>query len=523
MFEKFFSSERCFRTLLTTGALLILGIPVGIAVFVLGFAIGENSCIMCWDERAGMMFLGVLLLFMTRYGVKMKYLAAYALWCFWGLYMAMRHVGNLIWRDLGQGFGNAIFGMHTYGWALFVYWAAVLSLGLILLFLWRGSAAARELASGEDRVKELNRYGKTVTAVCVLVLASNAFQALVESGIPPYAAIGRPARFTLDLPKAAHNWSAKHFWSHLTTLPKLRGPWDIEKPYIAGAQEKTSIVFDGNVAAGGLAPAGDLSLLSRKDLPFEPRGFGGKAPVAGFDYSAELGKFGFLTTNAGVFFTDRDLGSVTDSAVFDYPNGNDLVKTADAFFMGGRLIGMAYNKTLYGTELKDPAKVDAWWQWRIYREATPAVSPLWGFDRPWLGTARAHLAFVTNAAYDKETDTLYSATVPNNKKKASVLLAFDMADRQVVSERNIVVEGKKPIDCYITGLAVAGNGKLFALSKQHKSLLVIDAASARVEKAFTLPAELSDPHSLCIAEGRLLVIDRKEGRDTVCELSMPAL
>ena len=100
-----------------------------------------------------------------------------------------------------------------------------------------------------------------------------------------------------------------------------------------------------------------------------------------------------------------------------------------------------------------------------------------------------------------------------------MLLAFDMADHQVVSERNIVAEGKKPADCY----AAAGNGKLLALSKQHKSLLVIDAASARIEKAFALPAELVDPHSLCIAEGRLLVIERTEGCGTVCELSMSAI
>lgn len=37
MFDRFFLSERSLKLTLTTGALLILGIPVGIAVFVLGY------------------------------------------------------------------------------------------------------------------------------------------------------------------------------------------------------------------------------------------------------------------------------------------------------------------------------------------------------------------------------------------------------------------------------------------------------------------------------------------------------
>ena len=525
MFEKFgsfFGSEKCMSATLTTGALLILGIPVGIAVFVLGFAIGENPCIMCWDERTGMMFLGVLMLFMVRYGIKMKYLAAYALWCFYGLYMAMRHVGNLIWRDLGQGFGSAIFGIHTYGWALFVYWVAVLSLFLILLFLWRGSAVANDFVKLTSTVKKFTGYGKSVVVVCFIVIVSNAFQALIENGMPPYAAIGRPARFTLDLPKAAHNWSYAHWWGNFAKVPKLRGPWDIEMPYIAGANEKSSIDFAADAHKNTIAVSGNLKFVASHALPFESRGFGGASSVAGFDYNVELGKFGFLTTNAGVFYTDRDLKTVTDSAIFDYPNGNDIVKTVDAAFVGNKLIGMAYNKTLYGNELKDPSKIDAWWQWRIFREATPSVAPVWGVVRPWLSTARAHLSFVTNMAYDKKQNLLYSAAVPNNQNKCSILLAFDMFDRQVVAERNITTNGRTPADCYITGLVVH-NDKLLAVSKKFHLLLVINPQTAVIETAFALPQELKDPHSLTVVDGKLLILDRQSSKDVVCELELPQI
>lgn len=202
MFDRFFLSERSLKLTLTTGALLILGIPVGIAVFVLGYFIGENPCIMCWDERAGMIFIGLLMFFMLRWGMKTKYLVAYAIWSFFGLYMAARHCGNLVWRDLGQGFGNAIFGAHTYAWALFVYWVAVLSLGLIFLFIRKGSVAAKDLSEGVKASKPFSSYTNAVIALSFVVIIANVFQALIEIGLPPFTAIGRPARLTLDIPKA---------------------------------------------------------------------------------------------------------------------------------------------------------------------------------------------------------------------------------------------------------------------------------------------------------------------------------
>ena len=530
MFDRFFLSERSLKLTLTTGALLILGIPVGIAVFVLGYFIGENPCIMCWDERAGMIFIGLLMFFMLRWGMKTKYLVAYAIWSFFGLYMAARHCGNLVWRDLGQGFGNAIFGAHTYAWALFVYWVAVLSLGLIFLFIRKGSVAAKDLSEGVKASKPFSSYTNAVIALSFVVIIANVFQALIEIGLPPFTAIGRPARLTLDIPKAVKAWNYSSFWGKIGKVPALRGPWDIEKPYLAGVNEKVSMAFDKDVSKGPVVPSKDeIRLLATYKLPFKPEGFFGRGVTTGIAFNETLNRFGFVTSNAGFYWTDVNFKTVTDHAVLDYPNGNDLVKTTDAVFAGEKLIGLAYNKTIYAAELKSTDSIDPWMQWRIFREATPNVAPVWGVNRPWLSSSRAHLSYVTAAAYDRTADELHLIAVPNNYNPNSILLTFDMKDMTVVSERNLrPAEGaanqtqEQLSAYYITG-AVLWKGKLIAVSKNHHSLLVINPDTAKIEKAIALPNELHDPHSLTVANGRFFVLDRIDDLDVVREFEMLSL
>ncbi len=529
MFERFFTSERVFRFLLATGALLLVAIPVGIACFGLGFGIGENPCIMCWVERFAMVYLGVLLMMMLRYGVRTRYLAAYAFWAFAGLYFGLRHTGNLIWRDIGQGFGSAILGAHTYSWAVFVYWLAVLSLFFILLFMRKGQPAVDELAGHNTKQHDLKGYPKVVVIFSFIVILANAFQAFLENGLPPNLGKGRPARLTMDLSMASKDWNTK-LWGNFVKPATLRGMWGTEKPWIAGINEKQASGFSSDPSAGPIAVSSDkLELLGKHVLPFKPEGWNGESAVTGVAWQPAMRKYGFVTGNAGIYYTDESFSKMTDRAILDYPNGNDLVSSVDATFMGTKLIGLAYNKTIYGSELVDPAKVDKWWQWRIYREATPGFTPVWGFNRPWLGTARAKLSYVTAAAYDGQTNSLYVVSAPNQFQKNTVLMTFDMADKTVVAERNLKpadgVQAKnpgKPLPYYLSGLAVL-DGKLIALSRNFLSLLVIDPATARVEKAIALPAGLTDPHSLTIADGKLVCLGREAGKDVAYELSLPSV
>ena len=112
------------------GGLLIVLLPVGIANVILGYMMGDSPCTLCWGQREEMAFIGVVALFMVRYGFKPKYLAMMLVMAGVGLYSSFRHLGNHAARDVGQGFGLEILGLHTQMWAEIVFWCVVVLFGL---------------------------------------------------------------------------------------------------------------------------------------------------------------------------------------------------------------------------------------------------------------------------------------------------------------------------------------------------------------------------------------------------------
>lgn len=63
-----------FYTLMCLAGFLIILLPVGIANFVFGYMLGDSPCTLCWGQREAMIFIGVMALFIVRYGMKGKYL-----------------------------------------------------------------------------------------------------------------------------------------------------------------------------------------------------------------------------------------------------------------------------------------------------------------------------------------------------------------------------------------------------------------------------------------------------------------
>ncbi len=122
-----------FFNILTAAVLILITLPVGIACIVLGFGLGDNPCVLCWQERMGMILISAIALFIVRYGLKPKYLGLLILQASFGIFMSLRHSAWHIPRDIGQGFSLKILGAHTYTWGILIYWAVVVFLGLILL------------------------------------------------------------------------------------------------------------------------------------------------------------------------------------------------------------------------------------------------------------------------------------------------------------------------------------------------------------------------------------------------------
>ena len=113
-------------TLLAVAVLVLAVVPIGTAVFVLGFIYGDSPCVMCWEQRTGMAIIALIGLFVLRYGPRPKYI---------GLVGARRRAGACSWAcatsacmpraTSGQGFSIEILGAHTYTWALFIFWVCI--------------------------------------------------------------------------------------------------------------------------------------------------------------------------------------------------------------------------------------------------------------------------------------------------------------------------------------------------------------------------------------------------------------
>lgn len=105
---------RSWYNIICWGAFLIILLPVGIANFIFGYIFGDSPCTLCWGQSEFVCFIGIMGFFIVRYGFKPKYLASLLLMSSVGLYASFRHVALHAARDVGQGFGMDVFGIHTH-------------------------------------------------------------------------------------------------------------------------------------------------------------------------------------------------------------------------------------------------------------------------------------------------------------------------------------------------------------------------------------------------------------------------
>jgi len=183
--------------LYTPLTLAVLGLvvgPIGIAVFVLGFGLGDSPCVLCWAQRTGMVLIALTGLFVIRFGPRPRYIGLAMLLASFGIYMGLRHSSLHLWRDVGQGFSAEIFGAHTYTWSMFIYWVCVVMVGALLLMLKDGEAA------GEAR--RLRPLERVTLWLFLVAAAGNAVQAFASTGPPPYMGQSDPVRFSFN----PRNW-----------------------------------------------------------------------------------------------------------------------------------------------------------------------------------------------------------------------------------------------------------------------------------------------------------------------------
>ncbi|OKL51975.1 hypothetical protein BSZ39_12650 [Bowdeniella nasicola] len=516
-------SAGTFNFAVATAAALIMLIPVGMATVWLGIIKGESPCILCGQERFGMVLIALSALFILRYGPHRKYYAMLILAAFFYLYTTVRHWSNFFVFDTNQGLAESVLGAHTYTWGVFTYWVVLACAGIGLFWLGRNEKLREQFGARRPTAQPISRYAKVVGVVIIIITLLNSAQFFVINGPPPFSGTGCgsgrcPQRFTWDITKTAPNWRME-VWERFK-MPTLDGH-SPDMVHIPGVHQVSGLKT-GSAEGSPMAPTGKLEVLDSTPLGFEATGQFGQGRAGGIAYDEDSGLFGIVSTAGGLYYTNDDFVTVEASAIIDRVNGWDITHTADAMFFGpGKLVAMAWNKTLYGSELLPPDEVDPDEAWMDYLESTGNLGSAFGVkQRMRLVTTRAKAAFSLAVAKDDTSDGYLLVSVPSKKNKSIVIAQYGKNHKLVregvlkANDEDMKVEDYYPVSAEIA------DGKLYVLSKTYQSLLVVDPKTNVLEATYELP-EIGDYHGLTVKDGVFYILSDVDGKDTVFTVSMP--
>ncbi len=467
---------------LALAVLLLAAIPIGVAVFVLGFVYGDSPCVMCWEQRIGMALVALIGLFVLRYGPKPRYIGTAVLVAAWGMFMGLRHTAMHAARDVGQGFSAEILGAHTYTWALFIYWICVVTMGGLLLLTRKEDIA--------ERPRALRPFEAWAGAVFLVVIAGNIVQAFASTGPPPYMGQSDPVRFSFS--PSHWVWSLEE-WSPAAI--SLRGRWSIDTP--------GTTALPADPAAGPLASLPVLTPTRQLKI-----GLPLKGTPTDLAYDPASRQF-LVTTQQGVYLADERLERLTRHTVIDVGFSVDLGRFgAGAFLDKGRVMALGENKSYVVLEPSDKADAEA--NFRYFLESFDQFNEV---SRSRFGTVRARMMYVLSAAYDPASSSIYTVTVPNNKVKRMIVSRFDAGDMTLSEEyppalsagSGLRLTAGRRLDEYcVTGAAIA-DGRMFAISAAFDTLLTLDLAQRTVVAAHAIPG-LVRPTGLAIVAGEFYIV-----------------
>ncbi|WP_144584757.1 disulfide bond formation protein B [Campylobacter coli] len=500
------NKTRNFYTLMCLAGFLIILLPVGIANFVFGYMWGDSPCTLCWGQREAMIFIGVIALFIVRYGMKGKYLAALLIMTAVGLYQSFAHFGNHAHRDLDQGFGLAVFGIHTYFWAEVVFWAVVLLLGVMFAFAPKFGSFDKEL-NGE-KFRKFTKFSFAAFLISTLIVASNVFQAFVSTGIPPYVGQGDPVRFSLN-PKyiiwSTGGWNG--LWQNISFLGKR----DVKAPdyAFAPASEKLGIKFDNNTNNSPFAEIDDeLKIINEQTINFD------KA-INTLDYindefvASSKWDVAFLDNNFSTkegFELDPYFSATIDPiiGIIPYKENKFLLMGSNKSFLRFAKNPNADEALQYADFIKGNDKFEGQGK---------------DLGRGRLDTVRAKFNHVASMTTDDHY--LYLATVPNNKdSKSFVISKISLKDLVLSAEftpKAELKEGKTLGDLYITSMTFK-DGEIYALSKNHNVIAIIDPTKEEVVKTIAFPSSITNARSIFFKDGKIHILSYQDGANKLYSL-----
>jgi disulfide bond formation protein DsbB len=471
-------------SLVCLAVLGLLIVPVGTAVIALGFGAGDSPCVMCWEERIGMVLIALMGLFVIRFGPRPQYVGMSVLVAAWGIFMSLRHTAMHAARDVGQGFSIEILGAHTYTWAILIYWACVVMMGVLLM-----------LTRQEDwtvGIRAPRGLEKLAMGVFLVVVAANAVQAFASTGPPPFVGQGDPIRFSFN----PRHW----VWSLEEWKPSpvsLRGRWGIAKPDLATPNP--------DPATGPFSGLTELALVEEKRLVLPLKG----GLPTGLAYDATTDRFA-ISTEQGLHIVDAAFAGLTRHTVVDTGFSVDLGRFSDVAFVDPHTVVVIGENKSYVT-LRENDRADTLKNYRFFLESADRFDEV---SRSRLSTVRARMAYTMSLAFDPDRKSLFTLSVPNGTFRRLVVSRFDRVDMTLSEEflptlseaSGLALRGKtRSLDELYVTAATVRSGVLFALSAAHRTLLAIDLDTHRVVSAFTVPA-IRRPVGLAFKNDRLYVL-----------------
>jgi hypothetical protein len=166
--------------------------------------------------------------------------------------------------------------------------------------------------------------------------------------------------------------------------------------------------------------------------------------------------------------------------------------------------------------LRESDKADAAANYRFFLASFDRFDEV---SRSRFTTVRAKMMYVMAAAFDPETQSVFTVTVPNARVKRLVVSRFDRRD-MTLSEEFTPALGpdsglafkteKGSLDSfYASGAAFAG-GKLYVISAAFGTLLAIDPQMRAVVSAHAIPG-LERPVGLAIKGSEAFIVDATGG------------
>ena len=282
----------------------------------------------------------------------------------------------------------------------------------------------------------------------------------------------------------------------------LRGSWTIPEP------DPADIAVDPDPAAGPLRGLPALPVLRRERVSATLGG-----TLTGFATSPDTadgpgwqGLVAVVTDAYEVAVLDSALSRVLHHVVIDPGFSIDVSTLAGAAFLGADTLAVMSTNKSY-VLLQPDVAADADREWRHFLETDGTVTEL---RRSRFATVRARQMYALSLAYDDDARELITVGVPSPRHRRLVVSRFDRGDRILSSEFLPRVRsglaGGDAVDMseYVVTGAAAAEGRLYALSAAHSTLLVIDLATRELAAAYAVPG-LSEPVGLGVRGTELLV------------------